>query len=115
MAAHRRSLTARFPELADIGFEFSWGGVVGVTANEVPYFGQIMPGVYLSAGCNGVGVSLATISGALLADLAAGSDCSLLRDMESIRTPARWPPGFMLRPLLWGSMRWMESRAGADR
>jgi glycine/D-amino acid oxidase-like deaminating enzyme len=115
VAAHRRSLAARFPDLADLPFEFSWGGVVGVTANEVPYFGEIRPGVYLSAGCNGVGVSLAAVSGALLADLAAGVDSPLRRDREAIQKPSRVPPRVLLRSLAWAALHWMEWRAGADR
>ncbi|HVF14333.1 MAG TPA: FAD-binding oxidoreductase [Acidimicrobiales bacterium] len=114
VAVHRRSFGARFPELAAVGLEYTWGGTVGVTANHVPYFGQVRPGVYTSAGCNGVGMTLGTISGVLLADMAAGVDCPLLADLQRLPRPAFVPPRVLLEPIVRASVRWRQSRIGAD-
>lgn len=114
ISTHRRSLLARFPEMADVPFEYTWGGIVGVTANRVPQFGQIRPGVYASGGCNGVGMTLGTMYGVLAADVIAGFDSSLLRDAQRIPKPAFLPPRMVLEPVVRATLRWRQARIGAD-
>ena len=72
---------ARFPMLAAVDFEYTWGGVMGATFNGAQFFGELAPNLYAAAGYNGVGIAMGTISGALLADLALGADSALLADM----------------------------------
>lgn len=111
---HRRSLRARFPALDHVEFDYSWGGVVGITSNRLPFFGRIRPGVYAAVAFNGVGLALGTISGALLADLAVGSDSELLRDRLSLPEPSALPPRALLGLGVRAMFRLMHRRAGAE-
>ncbi|WP_432256789.1 NAD(P)/FAD-dependent oxidoreductase [Limimaricola sp. AA108-03] len=91
--SHRLALARRFPALAEIPFESTWGGVCALTRNHVSYFGEMEPGVWGSSCHNGVGVARGTISGRLLAEAAHGQDSDLLSDMIAVSDmPVRNPP-----------------------
>ena len=89
---HRRDFRARFPMLAGVDFEYTWGGVMGATFNGAHSFGQLAPNLYAAAGYNGVGIAMGTVSGLLLADLALGAESALLADMQALPAPDRIPP-----------------------
>jgi glycine/D-amino acid oxidase-like deaminating enzyme len=91
VANHRRAFEARFPMLGGVPFEYSWGGVMGVSMNGAAFFGQLDDGLFAAAGYNGVGVALGTAYGTLLADLVAGADSTLLADVRALPRP-RWIP-----------------------
>ncbi|MSO70304.1 MAG: FAD-binding oxidoreductase [Alphaproteobacteria bacterium] len=95
-ADHERILHARFPMLPKVTIEHTWRGFVCLSRNQAPGFGRIAPNLYAAVCQNAVGVTKGTIGGLLAADLATGRDNALLRDMESLGTPARLPP----RPFL---------------
>ncbi|MGR3464532.1 NAD(P)/FAD-dependent oxidoreductase [Limimaricola sp.] len=91
--SHRLALSRRFPALAEIPFESTWGGVCALTRNHVSYFGEMEPGVWGSSCHNGVGVARGTISERLLAEAAQGQDSDLLSDMIAVSDmPVRNPP-----------------------
>jgi glycine/D-amino acid oxidase-like deaminating enzyme len=108
---HERAFLARFPMLGEIGFEYTWGGVLGVSLNGAHFFGQLADNLFATAGYNGVGVAMGTVAGTLLADLAVGADSDLLRDMLALPKPAWIPPepllGWAVRPAL----AWLAARA----
>jgi glycine/D-amino acid oxidase-like deaminating enzyme len=112
---HRRSLRTRWPGLADVEFESSWGGVMGMTMNQGQFFGRLGPELYASMGYNGTGVAMGTASGMLLADYALGADSALLSDALALTRPAWLPP----QPFLgWGvrsTVAFRGRRAGAER
>jgi glycine/D-amino acid oxidase-like deaminating enzyme len=112
---HRRSLRTRWPGLADVELEFSWGGVIGMTLNQGQFFGRLGPELYASLGYNGTGVAMGTASGMLLADYAVGADSALLCDTLALPRPAWLPP----QPFLgWGvrsTVTFLHRRAAADR
>jgi glycine/D-amino acid oxidase-like deaminating enzyme len=89
---HARSFRARFPMLPHVGFEYAWGGVLGMSVNNAQFFGKLDDRLFAAAGCNGVGVAMGTIAGALLADLAVGADSELLQDMLLLPRPGWIPP-----------------------
>ncbi len=90
---HRQALEARYPQLAQLPFEYTWGGVCTLSSNYTSFFGELKPGLYASCCHNGVGVARGTISGKLLAEQASGGDSLLLRDMQQVSgMPARIPP-----------------------
>ena len=103
---HRRTLRARFPLLESVDFEYTWGGVLGVSLNGAQFFGEIEDGVWAAAGYNGVGVAMGTVSGCLLADLIVGADSSLLTDMLGLPKPSWIPP----EPLLGLGVRFETAR-----
>ncbi len=72
---HIYSLQNRFPELNDVlpnAIEFSWGGMICVTRNQQPFFGQLAENVYAFAGMNGVGVAKGTYLGFYMGDYLSG-------------------------------------------
>ena len=83
-ADHRKAFLARFPQLADVPFSHTWGGVYAISRNFTNFFGELEPGVFASACDNGVGAAWGTISGTLLAEMAVGSDSAQLRDIQAV-------------------------------
>lgn len=90
---HRKSFLARYPELLDVPFTHTWGGVYAISRNFTNFFGELEDGVYASACDNGVGAAWGTISGTLLADLVVGAysvnlnDIQYVTDMPSLNPP----------------------------
>ena len=90
---HRKAFLARFPQLAEVPFSHTWGGVYAISRNFTNFFGELEKGVYASACDNGVGAAWGTISGTLLADLAVGADSAQLRDIQAVTgMPSLNPP-----------------------
>ncbi|MFX9069659.1 FAD-dependent oxidoreductase, partial [Acinetobacter baumannii] len=75
---HRKAFLARYPNLANVPFTHTWGGVYAISRNFTNFFGELEEGVYASACDNGVGAAWGTISGTLLVDLVVGSDSQAL-------------------------------------
>ena len=88
---------------------------MGLSLNSVQFCGGVAPGVFASAGYNGVGIALGTVWGELLADRASGSESPLLLDVRALPGPAWVPPD----PLLGIGARWTlrrrQRRAAAER
>lgn len=90
---HRQVFLARYPELADVPFTHTWGGVYAISRNFTNFFGQLDDGVYASACDNGVGAAWGTISGTLLADYVVGATSSSLDDIQKVTgMPCLNPP-----------------------
>lgn len=93
---HQDSFKLRFPMLPDVMMEDTWTGFVCVSRNNAPGFGQVAPNVFVTVCQNSLGVSMGTVSGMLVADLAQSIDNPMIGDMVNLGTPALLPP----RPLL---------------
>ena len=91
-----RNLVKRFPQLAKTEFEHIWGGAVGFTMNGGAVFGEVKPGLFVSAGCNGGGVVKGSLFGELLADLANGQP---VPDITALFGKASWMPPEPIRSL----------------
>ncbi|EMH4162987.1 FAD-binding oxidoreductase [Pluralibacter gergoviae] len=90
---HRAAFLTRYPELADVPFSHTWGGVYAISRNFTNYFGKLDDGVYACACDNGVGAAWGTVSGTLLADFAQGHDSGLLQDIQHVTgLPSVNPP-----------------------
>jgi glycine/D-amino acid oxidase-like deaminating enzyme len=61
-----------FPELKDVGIEYTWSGKVGYPIDHLPHAGR-MDGVYYALGYCGHGVALATYLGHRLGQVISGS------------------------------------------
>jgi glycine/D-amino acid oxidase-like deaminating enzyme len=91
--SHRKAFLARFPQLADVPFSHTWGGVYAISRNFTNFFGELEPGVHASACDNGVGAAWGTISGTMLADLAVGAESAQLNDIRAVTgMPSLNPP-----------------------
>ncbi|MEM9293967.1 MAG: FAD-binding oxidoreductase [Acidobacteriota bacterium] len=101
VASHRRALIRRFPELAEVAFEHSWDGLLGMTGNHRHFFGAIDVGLWATGGYFGAGIVMGTVSGHLLAEEIAGNGAETHR-LSLLRTiigPQWLPP----TPVLdWG-------------
>lgn len=82
----------RFPHMKTHNLEHVWGGVTAVTHNGRFTFGQVRPGLYASAGCDGAGVLRGTIHGKLLAELACDFRSTLLEERMHMGGPDWLPP-----------------------
>jgi gamma-glutamylputrescine oxidase len=102
-------MLAVFPQLADVAITHAWGGALGISRSRLPHLGRLAPNVYFAHGFSGHGISLATLSGALLAEAVAGT-AERFDVFARLPAPA-WPGGTLLRwPLLALGMLWYAAR-----
>ena len=110
----RRSLDARFPELNQVPFEFSWAGRLCLSRNSTPAFGEVEEGLYSACCENGLGTVKSTLAGMMVAELATGTQTEALRKYQNTAGPNRMPP----EPFAWlgvnAVIRWQEMRAGKE-
>lgn len=69
---HIVAFQRRYPELAHIGYEHTWGGMLVMAENGGMVFGELADRVFGAAFCNGTGVARGTAFGKALAELAVG-------------------------------------------
>ena len=84
----------RWPGLAPIGFEASWGGLLTLAQNGGMVFGELARGVYGAAFCNGTGVARGAAFGKAVAELAVGRTSRTIEILKSRASPNRaypWP------------------------
>jgi len=62
-----------YPQLADIGIDYAWGGTIGVPINRVPQLGRISSNIYYCQGYSGHGVNVTHLAGQIMADAVAGT------------------------------------------
>lgn len=95
---HREGFDKRYPELKDVGFEYTWGGVTCLSGNFETFFGKLEEGIYASCCDQSVGAARGTISGMMLADMVCNQQSSLLQDMQDVSgSPSRLPPKVVLK------------------
>lgn len=91
-ATHRKSYLARFPQLANVPFEYTWGGMICVTMNHEPVFKEHTSGIYVMAAMNGVGVAKGTYLGHYMAEYICGKESPELDFILSHSAPSWIPP-----------------------
>ena len=108
-AANRARMLRVFPQLTAARIEYTWGGLLDLTANRAPHFGRLAPEVYFLQGFSGHGIALAGMAGRLLAEALAGQ---AERFDVFARIPHRSFPGGDLarRPLLALAMLYYRLR-----
>jgi gamma-glutamylputrescine oxidase len=107
-ALHQR-MTTLFPQLADVGFDYVWGGTLGITASRLPAIQRIAPNIVSAAGFSGHGVALSGFAGKVMAEAIAGQ-AGRFDVLASLPTPS-FPGGGILRaPLLTLAMTWFAMR-----
>ncbi|WP_108260162.1 NAD(P)/FAD-dependent oxidoreductase [Mangrovicoccus ximenensis] len=78
----RASLARTFPHLADVGIDYCWGGLVGMTQDRYPRAGEA-DGMIYGMGYSGHGAQMSTLIGQSLADLAMGrTDTNPLQGLD---------------------------------
>ena len=105
----RKPLAEVFPHLANVPFDYTWGGTLAVTMKRLPYLARLTPNMLSASGYSGHGVGNAVQAGQLMA-LAIEGDGDGFDTMASIPTPS-FPGGTSLRsPLLVLAMSWYSLR-----
>ncbi len=108
-SATRRRMLKVFPQLADVGIEFAWGGYVDITMNRAPDFNRLAPNVYYLQGFSGHGIALTGIAGQLVAEAIAGQAERF--DVFTKLRHHKFPGGAALRmPALVLAMLWYRMR-----
>ena len=97
---HRRSIAARWPDLGDVPFAGTWGGVLGFTRNEGAVFGRFGDRLWAIVSSDAAPMTRGAIGGKLLAEYICGIDSDLLRVMLSLPAAGRVPPEPLLRFLV---------------
>lgn len=111
---HRQSFERRFPSLSHVGFEYTWGGGLGMTRNGNSFFGELRKNVYGSLGCNGLGTVRGTAMGTLLADWLAGKRHELTDFLLSVDKPNINPPESFLGMGVNFTLRRGMAKAGLE-
>ena len=88
---HQASLIKRFPCVPNIHIENTWGGMICLSRNGAPGFGQVAPNIWSAVCHNGSGITKGTYGGILVADLATRRDSPLIADLESLGEPSQLP------------------------
>jgi glycine/D-amino acid oxidase-like deaminating enzyme len=93
----RRNLQRRAPQLADVPFAESWGGVIDATPDIVPVMDQVdsHPGLFLASGFSGHGFGIGPGAGRVMADLVTGDRPKY--DLSRFRF-SRFSDGSKIRP-----------------
>lgn len=84
-----------FPQLEDARIDYAWGGTLSVTVKRFPQLGRLEPNVFFAHGYSGHGVSIANISGKIIAEAIAGT-AERFDVMASIKA-LPFPGGTLLR------------------
>ena len=93
---HRQALRARWPALAELEFEHTWGGNIAYTRNQGALFGKLAEGVWSVVAGDAGPVARGSITGKLLADYIAGATSDLLTTQLSLAKAGWLPPDPLL-------------------
>ena len=69
----RQYMLRVFPQLADVGIDYGWGGTLAITRSRLPHFARLAPEIFVAHGYSGQGIALATLAGKLIAEAIAGT------------------------------------------
>lgn len=108
------SFRRRWPELADMGFETSWGGLLTLAQNGGMVWGELARNVYGAAFCNGTGVSRGTAFGKAVAELALGRSSPVIDILTRKAPPSRAYPELVTSTGVRLVTGWRFRRAGEE-
>lgn len=112
---HRDSLARRFPDLAELPFSHSWGGLVGAASNGGTIFGSFADGAWLAGVHNGVGMAMGTALGDILAHQIVDAKHPLLKSTARLPKPSWIPPQPLLSLGVAAYTRWLAWRSGSEK
>ncbi|MEN2428229.1 NAD(P)/FAD-dependent oxidoreductase [Chromobacterium vaccinii] len=91
----RADMLRVFPQLADVGIDYAWGGFCDITVNRAPDFGRLSGNVYYLQGFSGHGVNITGLAGKVVAEAIAGTSSRL--DLFAKIRHRDFPGGKLLR------------------
>ena len=89
---HREGLKKRFPMLKNLSFENSWSGMISVSSNGNPLFGNIKEKIFYAGVFNGGGLGLSVLYGAAMIDSALKISNTRLKIVEEYPQANLLPP-----------------------
>lgn len=111
---HDRKLASRFPMLAGLRMEHRWAGAMALTWNSVPVVEEVEHGLWLTAGCNGVGATNATANGIVAAERSFGHISQLGLNYSIAAAAKPIPPEPIATIGGKVALKWKEWRAGDE-
>ncbi len=92
----RGAMVETFPQLADAGVDYCWGGQVDMSLDRLVHAGE-RDGVYYSMGYSGHGVQMATYMGRQMAEYISGvPQANIWSDFKFRRIPGHFGPPWFL-------------------
>ena len=78
-----------YPQLANIGIDYAWGGTIGVPITRVPQIGRVSPNIFYCQGYSGHGVNVTHLAGRIMADAVGGTveQFDLFADVKPVIVP----------------------------
>tara|TARA_R110002051_G_scaffold50724_2_gene97875 strand:- start:12021 stop:13325 length:1305 start_codon:yes stop_codon:yes gene_type:complete len=98
-----------FPQLEGVGFDYVWGGTLGITTTRLPAVQRVAPNILSAAGFSGHGVALSGFAGKVMAEAIAGQ-AGRFDVLASLPTPSFPGAGVLRAPLLTLAMTWFAMR-----
>jgi len=91
--ALRESFRRHFPQLANVGWEYAWGGPIASTSRLTPFFGSAgRDCIHYGLGYTGLGIANSRLAGKILAHMTLDRPSELL-DLAIVRQkPFPYPP-----------------------
>jgi glycine/D-amino acid oxidase-like deaminating enzyme len=110
----RASLDARYPELSNVPFEFSWAGRLCLSRNSAAAFGEVEENLYSACCENGLGTVKSTLAGVMAAELATGTGSLFLDRYSQAPGPSKLPPKILTKLGVSSVIGWQAFRAGRE-
>jgi glycine/D-amino acid oxidase-like deaminating enzyme len=108
------SFRKRFPMIKEVSMEYRWGGRLCLSLNSVPAFGEVEKNIYSACCQNGIGTAKGTLAGIGAADLAAGINSEIAKDMQTYDQPKKLPPEPLSTIGARTVIKWREFKAKAE-
>jgi len=100
--------------LKDVTMDYTWGGALCLSRNNVPAFGEIDEGLYSACCQNGLGTVQGTLAGILTAEQASGIESEFLDQTLALPQPSRLPPEPLATIGANIVTKWGEMKAGKE-
>lgn len=110
----RASFDARYPELRNTPFEFSWAGRLCLSRNNAAAFGEVEENLYSACCENGLGTVKSTLAGVMAAELATGTHSAFLDRFSQAPGPSKLPPKILTKLGVSSVIGWQAFRAGRE-
>ncbi len=88
----RDKFNARFPQLTDVAFQYSWSGHLCLSRNGVSVMRELQSGLFAACICNGLGTTRGTLMGIGAAELACGKSSDITAFFAAEDEPEKLPP-----------------------
>ena len=100
LANHREGIRRRWPDLADIELDGTWGGILGFTRNGGIVCGEMALGLHAVMTTDAAPLTRGAAAAKLLAEQICGHDSALLQDLNRLPKAALLPPDPFLRMIV---------------